>query len=227
MLTLLSSAVGLTCAAAFLRQHQSDSVIYWVTLSSWFTGVAGLGAGVFHLGQPMRAWRIFLGWRRSWLSREALVFGTWLPVATMAIVAPNFVVPSAVIGLVGLGCSAMIYIDTRRHFWRAGQTVPRFFGTAAVIGVAPFMPLLAAGLLGVKLAWESRTFFDQSISARLQRGPLRTTVLVRDSLGVLGIVLLVVSPGWFALAAVFAGELAERHLFFRAVDAPKMPGVAA
>jgi formate dehydrogenase iron-sulfur subunit len=121
----------------------------------------------------------------------------------------------------------MIYIDTRRHFWRAAQTAPRFFGTAALFAAAPFVPLLAAGLLGAKLAWESRTFFHGSVSARLQRGPLSSAVLVRDSLGLLGVILFVVSPGWTALMTLFAGELAERYLFFRAVDAPKMPGVAA
>ena len=32
---------------------------------------------------------------------------------------------------------------------------------------------------------------------------------------------------WPALAALVVGELLERSLFFRAVDAPKMPGVPA
>jgi DMSO reductase anchor subunit len=227
MLTLLPAAVGLTCAAALLRPHQSESITYWVTLSSWLTGLSGLSASVFHLGQPMRAWRIFLGWRKSWLSREAMIFGAWMPLASAAILFPDLLVPSAITGLIGLGCSAMIYIDTRRHFWRTAQTVPRFFGTAALLAVAPFAPLLAAAMLGMKVAWESRTFFDQSVSARLQRGPLRKEVLVRDSLATLGIVLLVVSPGWLALTVVLTGEIAERYLFYRAVDAPKMPGMAA
>ena len=32
---------------------------------------------------------------------------------------------------------------------------------------------------------------------------------------------------WVALFACLTGELLERSLFFRAVDAPKMPGVPA
>jgi hypothetical protein len=32
---------------------------------------------------------------------------------------------------------------------------------------------------------------------------------------------------WPALALSLVGELAERYLFFRAVDAPKMPGMPA
>ena len=39
------------------------------------------------------------------------------------------------------------------------------------------------------------------------------------------IVALVAAPLWLALLPLLAGELAERTLFFRAVDAPKMPGV--
>jgi DMSO reductase anchor subunit len=227
MLTLMPVAVGLACAAAIVFPTHSDQVTDRIALWSWVAGVAGLAVSGFHLGRPLRAWRIFLGWRTSWLSREALAFGVWLALASAALVMPAFVIPSALMGLVGLACSAMIYIDTRRHFWRAAQAAPRFFGTAVIVGLAPFAPQLAAALLATKLAWESRTFFDQSISARLQKGPLAKAVLVRDSLGLLGVVLLAVAPGWSAIPLLLAGELAERHLFFRAVDAPKMPGVAA
>jgi formate dehydrogenase iron-sulfur subunit len=61
----------------------------------------------------------------------------------------------------------------------------------------------------------------------LQRGPLSRAALVRDGLALVSIVLLAIAPGWIALLTLSAGELAERYLFFRAVDAPKMPGVAA
>ena len=82
------------------------------------------------------------------------------------------------------------------------------------------------GLLA-KLAWESRSFFGGGISARLQRGPLARTVALRDLLGIVTAVLLVSAPGWVALITLLGGELIERTLFFRAVDAPKMPGVPA
>jgi DMSO reductase anchor subunit len=198
-----------------------------VSVCSWFAGTVGLATSVFHLGQPLRAWRIFLGWRKSWLSREALVFGAWVPLASAALFKPALLIPSAATGLLGLACSAMIYIDTHRHFWRASQTAPRLFGTAALVALVAFAPLAAAGLLMVKLAWEWRTWFDQSVSARLQRGPLSRAVLARDGFATMALVLLVVAPAWAALLPLFAGELAERYLFFRAVDAPKMPGLAS
>lgn len=227
MLTLLPVAVGLAGVAAIPPRPHSASVTYYVTLSSWLAGAAGLGASVFHLGQPLRAWRIFLGWRTSWLSREAMVFGPWLAVATAALFFPRLALVSAAVGLLGLGCSAMIYIDTRRHFWRTEQTVPRFFGTAAVLACALWSPAAAAVLLTGKLAWESRAYFDRSVSARLQRGPLAVATMVRDLFGLATILLLILLPGWLALVTLLAGELAERYLFFRAVDAPKMPGSPA
>src|SRR6266850_1787378 len=35
----------------------------------------GLAASIFHLGRPLGAWRAFLGFRHSWMSREIVAFG--------------------------------------------------------------------------------------------------------------------------------------------------------
>jgi Fe-S-cluster-containing dehydrogenase component/DMSO reductase anchor subunit len=225
MLTLLPAAVGLASASVFLRAGEYFSIRESITLGSWIAGASGLGAAVFHLGQPLRAWRIFLGWRKSWLSREAIVFGLWFCFASAALFFPAFALPSAVVGIAGLACSAMIYVDTRRQFWRAEQTFVRIFGTAALFGTVLFVPPVAAALLVAKLAWEWRTHYDQSVSGRLQRGPLRRAAFARDMFSVITLVLLVTTPAWLALLTLAAGEVAERYLFFRAVDAPKMPGI--
>jgi hypothetical protein len=121
----------------------------------------------------------------------------------------------------------MIYIDTRRHFWRASQTVPRLFGPAMIVTFVFAAPQVAAWMLLAKLLWETRTFFDHSVSARLQCGPLAKAVLGRDLLALTSVVLLFTAPAWAALPLIICGELLERYLFFRAVDAPKMPGVPA
>lgn len=247
MLTLLPVAVGLGVAAALAPDPAGGDVTYYVTwsswlsamrpaalagnvthyvtLGSWLAGAAGLGASIFHLGKPWRAWRIFLGWRKSWLSREALVFGAWFGAASVTILRPGFVGASGLLGVGGLVCSAMIYVDTRRRFWRAAETFPRFLGTAALFALAPIAPGVAAFALLAKLAWEARAFFDRSLPARLQRGPLASAVVCRDLLGLAGVILLLVAPGVSAVLVLLAGEFAERHLFFRAVDAPKMPGM--
>lgn len=242
MLTLLPVSVGGYTAAALTAFNPIPFVTYYVTNIGWATGALGLAASVFHLGQPLRAWRIFLGWRTSWLSREAMVFGAWFGLATAALVAasglspvtlplPPLLAATALTGLVGLACSVMIYVDTRRTFWRFTQTAPRFFGTALVGGLALVTPALAAPALAAKLAFEALALRGPAVSARLLRGPLRRAVGVRYGLGLLGLLALLTIPDpasvtyHVTLAVVIGGELAERYLFFRAVDAPKMPGV--
>jgi formate dehydrogenase iron-sulfur subunit len=225
MLTLMPAAVGLSCAG-LLPQLQPELGTK-TGIAAVAVGALGLAASVFHLGQPTRAWRIFLGWRKSWLTREALFFGAWFALALATLAWPSIAFAAAAVGVGGLACSAMIYVDTRRHFWRAAQTFPRFFGTAAIASLAFVSPIAAGLLLIAKLGIESRTFFFGEIPARLQRGPLRLTVAMRDILGVTALILLFTAPGPWALLPFLLGELAERYLFFRAVDAPKMPGMPA
>jgi hypothetical protein len=71
-------------------------------------------------------------------------------------------------------------------------------------------------------------------TARLLAGPLRREFILRLVCGGLGGVLLPLviatsaapaAVAWPALGLVILGELTERYLFFRAVVAPKMPGV--
>jgi Fe-S-cluster-containing dehydrogenase component/DMSO reductase anchor subunit len=241
MLTLLPVSVGCYATVLCRSGFTPDSLVSGIKPDlrfaslAWLIGAAGLAASVFHLGQPLRAWRIFLGWRKSWLSREAMIFGAWFGLATATTATAAGLLPALLplrlllaatvgTGLLGLGCSVMIYVDTRRHFWRPGQTAPRFLGTAVLTALALTAPRAAGLLLLAKLAWESRTFYDGSVSARLQRGPLRTASALRDLLGGAALVLLLTLPGWTAGVLLLAGEFAERYLFFRAVDAPKMPG---
>ena len=198
------------------------------------TATAGIAASVAHLGQPLRAWRVFLGLRRSWLSREAVLFGAYLPALLAA--AATRVVPvelgflnhaapvACAIGAASVFCSIMIYVDTRRRFWAFGPTAMRMAGTVAVLAFGFASPAGAAVVLGAKLVLEASTLLGESTPARLQRGPLRTTTLVRFALGVAAVALFpfAATP---ALVLALLGELAERALYFRAVDAPKMPGV--
>lgn len=120
------------------------------------TGIffAGMAASVFHLGQPLKAWRFFLGLRTSWLSREILAFSMFAPIPLVlcAFAAlqwfPNLPIPAFVtsllpmvgkitaasvlpIGLVAVFTSVMIYHDTRRSLWRFPLGAARFFGTVA------------------------------------------------------------------------------------------------
>ncbi len=247
MLTLTQLAVGLLATAPlaplpfpiFRAAPTPADAIQFVTYYATFPSAhlvllaalallfAGLGASGLHLGKPLRAWRFFLGLRTSWLSREILAFSSFAPLALAALLWPASLPLRAAVmaaGLLGVFCSAMIYIDTRRRFWRAPSTSLRFFGTGVVAALAALSPVAAAVVLSAKLLLELAQSRGPSISARLQRGPLRPTLLTRFALGLAAIVAFLVAPTSLAFALFAAGELAERVLFFRSVDSSKMPG---
>ncbi len=198
------------------------------------SGLLGIAASVAHLGQPLRAWRVFLGLRRSWLSREAVLFGAYLPPLLVAAGAawlsvdawflPHAAQVAAATGALSVVCSMMIYIDTRRRFWRPANTALRMGGTVLVFALAWTAPWAASAVLGLKLIGEALSHLGSSTSARLQRGPLRTLSRARFALGIAAAALFPLSLP-LALAFVLLGELTERALYFRAVDAPAMPGI--
>jgi len=146
ILTQWGGGLLVASAGAFLFQSDFAERGIPVALAGALLFQAGLIASVFHLGQPLKAWRVWLGWRRSWLSREAIALGgvagiafTWL--ATLGAARFGFTLPTlpiqatalAVILAVplGVGAQAMVYIDTQRSFWRPMETLPRFLGTLA------------------------------------------------------------------------------------------------
>jgi DMSO reductase anchor subunit len=273
MLTLMPMAVG-----CFTIQALAHPASISLVLTGWIAAAAGLAASVFHLGKPLRAWRVFLGLRKSWLSREAVVFGLWFSLAsgytsivfsptavlivkfsglsqeTVASLGAKLLPVCVAVGLIGLFCSVMIYVDTQRPFWRFSQTAPRFFGTAFVLGLATALcakntsPAIAAGLVLAtlfKLAIEARPLRvldddDETLTPERKTALLLTETSLRSVLSLryflalfAGILLpitfmsmhLSTSWAWLALAGLMGAEVAERYLYFRAVVAPKMPGV--
>ncbi len=84
MLFLTQTGTGLLLAAAALPGHPFPLRVAGAIVLS-----CGVIASTLHLGQPLKAWRAFLGWRKSWLSREILAFGAAVPAAALAAVAPE------------------------------------------------------------------------------------------------------------------------------------------
>ncbi len=156
-----------------------------VLFSAWLLALAGLAIAMFHLGQPLRAWRVFLGLRTSWLSREAVVFGQYMGLLSLVLLLetwgqsannswydrfPSWLGEATLwatiaSGICGLLTSGMIYIATQRSLWSAHRTLTRFLGTACVLGcmlvamLTGSMFALTAGLAGAaaKLLWEWHT----------------------------------------------------------------------
>ena len=147
-------------------QGMPEEVTRTNTLASFVVALLGLQIASLHLGQPLRAWRVFLGLKTSWLSREAVLFGKYAAFVGIAVALlwmPFYVdyVPDAVqlpswastlclglavlFGVAGLYSSAMIYIATQRELWRLDRTLVRFFGTAVVGGFAFAAPWMLYG----------------------------------------------------------------------------------
>ena len=258
MLVLTQLAVGVSIAAIF-----SDAAKL-LTMVAAGVSAGALGIASLHLGKPFKAWRAFLGWRKSWFSREVIVFGGYVPLAMTAAASFWFaplapfqkplLLATAATGLLGVVCSAMIYVDTQREFWRASQCFGKFFGTTLLLGAATTLAItnsaswpVIATLLGatvVKLGFENRIFHqlvDEDTlmltslnkTARLMTGELGLVARFRVACGLAGGVALplfllvnhaAAGLAAGALALCVVGELLERYLFFTAVAPAKMPG---
>jgi Fe-S-cluster-containing dehydrogenase component/DMSO reductase anchor subunit len=157
MLVLTQMSVGaffVDQALGSITQAAGQSVADYartVHLAAAFVlGIMGLAASICHLGRPWLAYRAVIGWRRSWLSREAIAFGGFallasiyagLPLLELVEISVPFAVQRilgaavALSGLAGIFCSAMIYGSTRRPFWNAGYTGLKFLLTCLVLGI--------------------------------------------------------------------------------------------
>ncbi len=214
------------------------SVVGWLTgaragaVLALATAVVALAASLLHLGRPWYAFRAILGLRHSWLSREIVAFGGFAGLAALAAVDPRAAPAAAIAGVAGVACSVLVYAATRRETWRAEVIALKFAMTAALLGTAAHgLAAIFVGILATKLVYEAvllrhaqdRDHGAWKRSAVLQLGPLRRVTVARFACGLLAIACARFSmPLAFALA--LAGEVVERHLFFVAVAAPRMPG---
>jgi DMSO reductase iron-sulfur subunit len=145
MTTLIQSVAG-SLAAALLFNHANATLL---TLLLAITTVA-LNISVFHLGRPAYAWRALKMWRRSWLSREVLLFGLFFAalaaftIATWAVdlhfisppsrLLPTLGVIATLLGIGGTIASAFIYLVPARPAWNMLHTPIDFFLSAALLG---------------------------------------------------------------------------------------------
>ncbi len=143
VLTQMSAGAFAICAAAMWMQHLVLKQAAFASAAALVVGLAGVGLSTLHLGQPLKAWRAFLGWRKSWLSREIMAFGA-LPAGGMAIFATWWlgnlewmrlaVTGTAFAALAAVWCSVMVYVDTRRPYWSLKNVAIKFLGTTLLLG---------------------------------------------------------------------------------------------
>jgi formate dehydrogenase iron-sulfur subunit len=208
-------------------------------------GVANLAlaASTLHLGRPIHAYRALKMWRRSWLSREVLLFTLFAGSASIYAAAlwlglPGTAVLGGATGLLGIGgitASAYIYLVPARPSWNSKHTLAEFMLAGALLGplflaaIAPdnrllLMASVAGSALqmlnqGAKFLWLTRSDeFELKASARLLSNDLERLFILRFALLVLGgMVLPMLGQAAAGLALALGGELLGRYLFFVSV----------
>ncbi len=215
VLTQLAGGAFLTIALALAAGVSAEATRVPAAVSLGILGL-GLAGSTLHLGRPIHAYRAMKMWRRSWLSREVVLFGAFAKAAAALVVVLWFGWPgataagaaTAAIGLAGIAASAFIYQVPSRPLWHSSRTFVQFFATAALLG-----PLTAAalGLPGTsvwrafaivtalgQIAHVALVFRALAVSSsrelrgahRLLRRQLRSTAVARVALLVIGGLLL-------------------------------------
>ncbi len=155
MTTLIQLSAGALLIATLTHRAGALALIVLLALTA-FT----LNISVLHLGRPAYAWRAIAGWRRSWLSREIVLFGlffaalaaltaaAWIntlhplqgPLAILYWIAPA-------LGFSGIFASAFIYLVPARPAWNTLHTPVDFILSALFLGTAAAPVLNRAELL--------------------------------------------------------------------------------
>ncbi len=162
MLVLTQLSVGAFAIGSLMDEFLSPELMTTLrplhATAALVLGLLALGASTLHLGRPLYAFRGILGLRHSWLSREILAFGIF---AALAIVfagicwltsVPGWLTPAwssrlsaslpglgwtvSAVGGIGVFCSVMIYVFTKRELWNLDRTLMRFGLTTVQLGIA-------------------------------------------------------------------------------------------
>jgi DMSO reductase iron-sulfur subunit len=218
MLTLTQLAAGAFLYLSILGARKS------ATIAALLVAFLALSASTLHLGRPIHAMRALRMWRRSWLSREVLLFTLFAGAATIPGLAPL----AATLGFAGVTASAWIYLVPARPAWNTKFTVADFYLTALLLGplflAAIGIPVpraaviaAAAGQLLVQvvrlLVLSASEEFELRASARLLSIDLRRPLVARFALLIGG----ALAPAPYGLLLALAGELVSRYLFFVSV----------
>src|SRR5580765_7763684 len=147
MLVFTQLSVGAFATSWFLQLAGAFMQLRIAAITSLLVATLALGASTLHLGRPIYAYRALKMWRRSWLSREVLLFSAFSLVACFYAAAiwvrwPGGVALGALtvaLGFGGVTASACIYRVPSRPAWNTPLTLVQFNLTALTLG-----PLFAA-----------------------------------------------------------------------------------
>ena len=217
MTTVMQATVG--TLAWLLVRHALDTLT--LTLLALLTAAA-LNVSVFHLGRPAYAWRAMKMWRRSWLSREVVLFSFFFAAIGLCVGsawaaslglhhAQAVVIPAgvaaAVFGIMGTLASAYIYLVPARPSWNMLHTPIDFVLSGALLGAV--LPSVLEGPVRLLGALVLRLPLPSGLHLRLAHTPVPFPAWPVLMLAVL----------WFAnhvvkLARLHASQQFERHASF-------------
>lgn len=246
MTTMIQAAVG---ALVFLCLRSTPTARGLAVLLC-ITAIA-LATSSMHLGRPAYAWRALKMWRRSWLSREVLLFTLFfasLGAATLCAFVPALANASfsvvaklswlaCAIGIVATLASACIYLVPARPSWNTMHTPIDFVLSAGLLGSsvsACFGDAHVLAALVTAAAWATNhgvrlyrlrasTGFEERASYSLQTSDqlLPYTLLAVFAL-VSGAIALATGYPITAVIMTWSATLLARYLFFVSVVPLKM-----
>jgi DMSO reductase anchor subunit len=170
MTVLTQMSAGAFATIWLLQLLGGSTGLGMAALASLLVGGLALNASTLHLGRPVHAYRALRMWRRSWLSREVLLFTSFSGVATLYAGLLWFGAPegapygsgwfgagtsegvpygittavgalTTALGIAGVTASACIYRVPSRPAWNTRYTLLQFNLTGALLG-----PLFAAAV---------------------------------------------------------------------------------
>jgi formate dehydrogenase iron-sulfur subunit len=244
MTVLTQLSVGLFAAISWM-QFTGRGSHRLTACAALAVAIAALLASTLHLGRPIHAARALKMWRRSWLSREVLLFSLFAISASIysaSLLLGNAAAAvlghvTSLLGIAGVAASARLYLAPGRPAWNSSITFLEFFATASLLGTAAGSALnngslhpdslavaaifcafgLALKMLRLRFSKRHELF----ASWQLLSSALLSKLLLRISLLALGTWLSVGSQGVAVRAigflALLAGEFLGRYLFFVSV----------
>ena len=219
MMVFTQLSVGTFAAIWLLQLTGAFAKLGAAALTSVLVATLALGASTLHLGRPIYAYRAIRMWRRSWLSREVLLFAGFSAVACLYAAAlwlrwPGGVVVGGLgaltlaLGFGGVTASACIYRVPSRPAWNTPLTLVQFnltaltlgplFAAATGAGSARGLAVAAAVMAGAQFVVLATKFFNLSggdtielrASSRLLATTFRRHLIARGVLLALGAIAL-------------------------------------
>lgn len=178
---------------------------------------AAMGLSTLHLGRKLRAWRAILGWRRSWLSREIILFSSFAAVTLVDLARGDrgwlhWVV--VMVGFAALVAVDNVYVVTRTR--GLGVHSARVLLTGAMVaGLVSGSGALFVSVAAVKLV----LYVYRQGRRRVAPG---WVAAIRVAGLVAGIGLWATGgglPAW-GIAAVALSEIIDRCEFYAGLDVP-------